>query len=491
MSFLRRHWLFLIILLALLLRLAGLKEGYWYNHDTARDILVARGAITLGQIPWVGSFSSAGPFVFGPQWYWFLVVVNLFFPTAEIAVPIAVIAVSLGTLLFSVLTAKELGGKVFAVITGLFLALSPYFITSAWTVSQHGMTIFFSALTVFAAVNLLKGKSLWWNLVLGFAVGMATSLHTQALTLVLFFLPPVLFGKREIKEILKKIILITAGFLIGLGPYLYWDTINQFKNTKAILDFLLIGQYRFYVPNRWLTYVFDFWSSIFGDYFGANLILGFGILAAVFLVFFYGILKRKLPLGLGVIFVFFVLEFILFRYYHGERFRGYFLFLDPVISLLLAWLLFQVYKFKKIFLIVIMVFILFNSVVATVKVLAQNNSASDMFTMRDNLKSKYPGKQFTLYTNHPRAGACSFNFDLILDSAGLLSPNGYPLGMCVDSPQACSPNPVLISTHYLGGEKCYLLDLTGDQNFQSRLGWWHDFDKRALFDEVENWWKGK
>src|SRR4030042_6926185 len=62
----------LILLLAILLRFYRFPDRWFIFADMARDILVGREALRLHQLPLVGSFSSAGPFVFGPLFYWLI-----------------------------------------------------------------------------------------------------------------------------------------------------------------------------------------------------------------------------------------------------------------------------------------------------------------------------------------------------------------------------------------------------------------------------------
>lgn len=75
---------FLIIALSAGLRFARFFDRWGLAYDQAHDAVVARYALTSGQIPLLGPFSSAGPFQTSGVWYWFIMVGTQFYPAAVI-----------------------------------------------------------------------------------------------------------------------------------------------------------------------------------------------------------------------------------------------------------------------------------------------------------------------------------------------------------------------------------------------------------------------
>lgn len=57
-----------IFIVAAILRFYNFYEGWGVGGDSARDISIAREAIERREIPLIGPFSSAGPFVTGPMY---------------------------------------------------------------------------------------------------------------------------------------------------------------------------------------------------------------------------------------------------------------------------------------------------------------------------------------------------------------------------------------------------------------------------------------
>lgn len=71
--------LILIILLAISWCFYNLSDrwGIAYNH--ARDVIIARYALDTHQLPLLGHFSSAGAFIYVPQWFWIVMIGRLFY----------------------------------------------------------------------------------------------------------------------------------------------------------------------------------------------------------------------------------------------------------------------------------------------------------------------------------------------------------------------------------------------------------------------------
>src|SRR5690348_1605926 len=70
----------IILLIAVFFRFYNFDHRYGLAYDQAHDALVARSALEQHKLPLLGPFSSAGPFVTGPEWYWFIALGTIIFP---------------------------------------------------------------------------------------------------------------------------------------------------------------------------------------------------------------------------------------------------------------------------------------------------------------------------------------------------------------------------------------------------------------------------
>jgi len=118
-KFLKKYFIqLLIIVLAFsaLLRLFNFYNHIALQSDTTRDIAIAKEAIERREIPVTGSFSSAGPFVFGPTFYWFLMISYLIWPFSLLTPWVIVQLIGLLTVATFMYFGKIVGGYIYAFI---------------------------------------------------------------------------------------------------------------------------------------------------------------------------------------------------------------------------------------------------------------------------------------------------------------------------------------------------------------------------------------
>src|SRR3989344_654878 len=86
--YIQRYWYIFavvaVLALSAFLRFYDFSNRFGLAYDQARDVIVAREALRTFTIPMIGPFTSAGPFVYGPQWYWLLMLFVAVFPGALI-----------------------------------------------------------------------------------------------------------------------------------------------------------------------------------------------------------------------------------------------------------------------------------------------------------------------------------------------------------------------------------------------------------------------
>ncbi|MBI2596782.1 glycosyltransferase family 39 protein, partial [Candidatus Daviesbacteria bacterium] len=289
---------------------------------------------------------------------------------------------------------KILGGDIFALVLAFLVAISPAQIISATHLTSHNNTNFFAALLIWIfLILIIKNKSGWWNLLLGFIIGIGMNLHFQMGGLLI--LPLILFAyKRKFLNLIYS----GLGVIIAFIPMLIFEMNNHWFTTRNIFFYLTEGRKAIYVPNRWLFYVRDFWPSFWSDALGIPIWLGY-ILIILFIASLIWLgWKKKLSKNWVILISAFLFNFILLRYYWGPRFFGYLNFLRPFLFIFTAFAIINI-KYKKAYVgLVLLPFIIFFSYPRILSELARDSFSTLIRERVIEVKQKYPNKKFTLYT---------------------------------------------------------------------------------------------
>ena len=116
--------LYLILGIAAILRFYNYPNRWGLAYDQARDVLVSTYALHNSLIPAIGPFSSAGQFVYGPQWFWIISLMSAVFPNAIITPWIIQSLLYVFTVYVMFLIGKEIIDEKFGLITAFFTAIS-------------------------------------------------------------------------------------------------------------------------------------------------------------------------------------------------------------------------------------------------------------------------------------------------------------------------------------------------------------------------------
>lgn len=119
------HILVLIFIIGIFLRVYRFPDRWGVGSDDMRDVAIAKEAIARHEIPLMDSFSSAGPFVFGPIFYWFLMISYLLLGFTLAAPWIIFVLLSTGALLIFTSIGRLIEGKRLALILTFLAAVSP------------------------------------------------------------------------------------------------------------------------------------------------------------------------------------------------------------------------------------------------------------------------------------------------------------------------------------------------------------------------------
>ncbi len=430
-----RFCLILILTLAAFLRLYNLSGNFTIDGDGGRDVMIAQEAIHRGEIPLTGAFTSAGPFVFGPLFYWFVIGANLILPLGLVTPWVLMFVVGVCFVGLMMIMANEIGGKKLAVIVGLLAASSPQMVARSRVLTQHTLVAITAALAMYFFILLWKKQKAVFSFLMGISLGVAVSLHYQAINLLLFLPSILLIPKVNWRTKIIYFVLGIVGFLLPSLPLLVWDSKQNFANINNILDFLLIGQYRLYVPASWKLFLFTQFPGYFAYVTG-------GIQPAGLLLFFASTIW--LIRARGVIFVLAMIYFVLMflnRYYRGERFEGYLIYFVPFILLFTGILFEKIFSVSKIFKVVgVIVFgaVLVLNIWTVTTVLV--NTPTNLISIRKFVQStskKYNNQKLAIYQNNPNSVYVAYPIYLTLLDKGLIDQkNGVPLGVILDSSES-------------------------------------------------------
>lgn len=428
--FVKKHWfllvIFIITLLAFSFRFYNYQNRWGLAYDQARDVLVTREAIRSHQLPLVGPFASAGAFVYGPYWHWTLLLPVSLFPGQIMAPWVFLTLLTVFVVSGMVLLGREIGDSSLGIIVGLLAALSTAQILQSSDLTQPTLVGVWSFLTLFTFVMHIKRGSYKSGFLLGLLVAIAISTHFQALGLLVLLPVGFLFGKRQLVTLFS----MTIGLIVGFLPLIIFDFRSEFFESRGMLDYYYYGQYKIYIPNRWLTYAGEYWPKSWAHIIGGEIIFGYLIIFLLGLTASILFMKRAISKIMIAIIISFLCMFTVLRYYRGERYDGYIVFLHPFVLLLTGWVIWQIAKFNKIAGLFLLCILLIGSLrISIPKIVSASNYASiQSAAWRDVLVKRYPGKTFAVYDFQYKSAGMTLPVVLYLDYANRINDNGYRIG---------------------------------------------------------------
>lgn len=488
----KKYSLFVILILftAIVLRFYDFPRRFWIYADQARDVMVSRGALEHKTLPLIGSFSSAGPFVFGPLFYWFIMASYLVVPKLLTAPWIFLTLIDVLAVYLMIQLGRKIGGLVLGLICGLFSALSTNQLMRASDLTQHTFVIISTVLTALFFTEFLKkrrGKELFF---MGLSIGLGINMHYQALNLLLFPLAILAFQLKKgirIKPILSSIGVVSGGILIQSLPLLIWDYDQQWANLRNLMDYFLLGQYRIWISQRWLTYVAEFWPSFWARVIGGNKILGIFLIFLLVSFGLHDLFKKKLNPRIFWLGLIFLLQMILYRYSRTERFWGYILYFQPLVVIFSSWVSWRLIKIKKtvgyLFLFLIIIFTMQRNLIELKK---QDNGVKKVTEAITWLKQKYPKQKFRVYDYYFLDPGMSQMLSLFLDFEGMIEEeNGVLIGV---SQGKLEKYPPPIYKTYL--EKEFDFYHLEPKILEEDKGW-TNVNPDFVYEDILFWWQKK
>lgn len=384
-----------IFILAVYFRFWSYESRYGIGYDGSRDAIVAFESARQFQLPLTGSFSSVAPVTFGP-WYYYYITAAIFLIPSMWAPWIAIGLASVAMVYTMYLIGKKLYGIRFGLLIALITTLSPAQISASTPLQQHALIGFLSSLSILFTILALKGygntpkiHTLW-----GFIIGIAINTHFQSLGLITL---PILI--LILKRNFRLFLFFLFGFFISMVPILLFELNNHWFNTKNIIDYILIGQYRVWTSNRWLTFAGSFFPNFWSYVIGIPFIISFLVMASITVAISIRTITRKVSVSLFIISASFLIQIILLRYYRGEKFFGYLQFFHPYIFLYTSLFIYILFRYiKNIFISILFtiatILFIFPSTLKSISSDELNTDTTNRFAY---LGRAYPNSKFATY----------------------------------------------------------------------------------------------
>lgn len=486
--FTRSNWFFIsvfcLIILSLVLRFYNYGNRWGLAYDQARDVIVAKEALQTGKIPLIGPFASAGQFVYGPQWFWVIMLFIGIFPFTVIAPWVIQTFLYVAIIPLMILIGIRIKNKLFGLILGLLTAISPAQIAQSTNLTSPSMVSIFSILSIYFFIRYIQEKKILNGFFMSFFVATAINIHFQAIGLLCLI--PIAF-LLSFKKSLKNFLLLLFGAIIPFIPLIIFDLKNNFFESRNLIDYYLYGQYKIFVPNRWLTYVGIFWPTLWANIIGGQKIIGYLLIILTAIIVSYSFLKRKISKTLLGLSASFILIFILLRYYRGERFDSYFVFIHSFVLIFTALIVYSLLKFNKIIGVVAGLIIIIMSINLDINIIKNSGNFTSMLVNAwvKNLIERFPNNKFAVYDYQYKNIDKSLPLVLFLDSVGKIKDEGIKLGFYIATSKTHFVYPSIVGRR--GGYQ--ILDLESTTSAHLAKEEWAFINPSQIYRSTVEWYK--
>jgi len=337
----------LVFVLGIFLRFYRLPENIVFTGEIGHNYLAIKNFVQNKQIPLVGPPTSHPWLYFGPLFYWILAPFLILFKYNPIVGSYFFAVLGSLLLLINFMVVRKVFNNLIAVLSSLFLAVSPSF------VELTRQSRFFSLVVLLFYpfyLSLLKLRLFWMGLIFGLMMNFHLS--------VLILLPAVLIFLYMKKSKLRSRDFYNGllGFLVPNIPFLIYDAKDGFLMTRKLIMWIpyrIAGFLGFYPKNNLSSYVFDknlegvinFISrSFITDSFWISSLVVFVFLISLYLVWKKNKGKRK-DWNIYLLPLFFILGYLAI-FIHGVPPQHYFLPLYPIPIILISYFLSEIFKWN-------------------------------------------------------------------------------------------------------------------------------------------------
>lgn len=425
--------IFAVIVLAVFFRTYNYLGRIYIHADNAWLIQVSRYSFDNLKIPLVGPFSSAGPFFYGPWYFWIFGLLTIL-PLGILTHWYMMTLISLFSIYLIFGIGREIGGKWVGASAAFFAAISTAHVNNSFDVWSPALIPFLVTLILVFLLRFAKASKLLDLFVISFLVGLAITIHFQSILLAPTLLVAAffIFSKKEsLPKLLKSFFIMTVGFAIPFLPLLYFDANHNWYNSSSLLVYLLVDQYKIWVPNRWFTYLFDYWPQTWAFIIGGNNLLALFLIALVTILTVFKIKSVNKLKPFYIVATVFFLEVLMLRFYRGERFIYYSLFAHTFVIVLTAYATWQLFKINKYIGLLLSVLIVSLTVKNSVSYFNNNVFTFGLVSsIKNEIYSAYPNSNFDVYGCNMNGKSVSHPLALLMYYDLRNSLDGVKIGLC-------------------------------------------------------------
>lgn len=419
---------FIIVFFALFLRFYNFSNRWTLSQDQARDAIIGIYALNNKLLPLLGPPSSAGPFNFGPLYYWLIELFSLIIP--GISGPwIGFTLLSTFSVLVFYFFGIRLLGKRFGFILGMVAAFASSDVFNAPDM-LNPMLIGLCVAVVFFALQKVVGEgNSIFSLLLGAFIGIAINFHLQSIGLITILFLTLFFNKFSINEGFKIFILSVIGFITSFIPLIYFDILHKGAWLQSVIHYATSGQNKFNISQSWSNDLIKFWPKLWGEVITNFSISGY-LLLGIFLISLILVFKNKykIPSVTKIIFLSFVLQIILVHFYKGPRMSVYLIVYHPFFIFFTAFSIWVISKYQRILGFSIFVLLILICSYSDWKIINQSTQVPLILSIKRDLTKNLTGS-YRIYSFKD-----SFNISLplfyLLQKEGKISESGTKLGAC-------------------------------------------------------------
>ena len=238
-DFFLKFWpIVLIIISAVIFRLWDLEQLFYFTYDEAVPAFVGRRLILWQHIPLIGGVT---PFNFhlGPYFYWFYTVILFFGKLNPIAWGYASAAIAMATIFMMFVVGKVFGSKKIAMTVAIFWAFS--YLANVY--DRHLWALYWgplvSLIVLYCLYKIIQSVNDKYIYLLGLTI--AISIHADPSNLVFLIFAVIVWVLYKLP--LKKSTFFALGLIVfSFIPLVVFDLRHNFANTRPVIEFWKQGR---------------------------------------------------------------------------------------------------------------------------------------------------------------------------------------------------------------------------------------------------------
>ncbi|MBI3282515.1 glycosyltransferase family 39 protein [Candidatus Curtissbacteria bacterium] len=415
-------------------------------------------------IPQIGPFAQSSFFT-GPWWLWILGIFYLF-PFGVLGPWYFMSIFSLVFIFLIYIVGREIGGRWLGALAALLAGISRAQIDNSLSLWNAAADPLFAAGGIYFLIKFYQSKKAIYVLFLSFTVGLATTIHFQAGLL----LPLVLVALVTSRPKARYFISAFLGLLIPFVPFLIFDLRFSWFWAKSVLIYITVDQYRFWVPNRWLTYAFDYWPTTWGYILGVGKWLGFLIIGLLSIL---TILRLREAPKFKIFFLLalsFFLEVVMYRYWGGQRFVYFSNFAQPAVFIFTAWVIVELSKIARP-LSAVLAIVIFSLAFKTsiINLKPPDITVSKISHVKSELFNNFDGENFDIYGCSFGGALISHPLALFIWADGRNRQDGEKIGVCYLADKTISWH--VLTEEEIADRETWLNHST-ENTYRTMTEWW-------------------